>query len=197
MKICIFGAASAHIDDIYIKTVEDLGELMAKRGHSLVFGGGKFGLMGAISNGVKKQGGSVCAVIPHFFQDEQIELMSVNCDEVIHTATMAERKDTMGKLADAFIILPGGLGTLDELFEIYTLIQLGRYKKPLAVLNIQGYYDDLKKFLDSVAEKKFVTKLCLKVCQYFDDFVQLLDYLEEFQPSDFTWNDLLYNYDDE
>ena len=197
MKICVFGAASAHIDKIYIDKVEALGEQLAKCGHSLVFGGGKFGLMGAIASGVKRAGGTVCAVIPKFFKDEQIESMSAMCDEVIYTSTMAERKNVMGEIADAFIILPGGLGTLDEMFEIHTLIQLGRYKKPLAVYNIQGFYDGLKSFLISLSKGKFVTKMCLNVCKYFVDGEQLLTYIDEFKPSDITWNDLLYNYTEE
>lgn len=197
MKICVFGAASAHIDDVYIKTVEALGEQMAKHGHSLVFGGGEYGLMGAISRGIKRGNGEVTAVIPNFFKDEKIESMSASCDQVIYTETMAERKNLMGEMSDAFVILPGGLGTLDELFEVFTLIQLGRFRKPLVVFNINGFYDDLQKFLHSLAQKKFVTRLCLKACKYCYDGEQLLKYLDEFKPDGPTWNEFLYNYTDE
>ena len=111
MKICIFGAASAHIDEIYIKAVEELGEKLAKRGHTLVFGAGATGLMGAAARGFKRGGAFVHGVIPEFFRDEQVEAIYGDCDKITYTKTMSERKFIMEEEAEAFIIAPGGIGT--------------------------------------------------------------------------------------
>lgn len=133
MKICVFGASSAHIDDVYIKTVEELGEKMARRGHSLVFGAGGSGLMGAAARGVKRGGGHVHGVVPSFFKERGIEKLFEDCDELTITETMRERKAIMEDLADAFIITPGGVGTFEELFEVVTLKQLNRHDKAIAL----------------------------------------------------------------
>ena len=139
MKICVFGAASAHIDNIYIRAVEELGEKMAKRGHSLVFGAGATGLMGAAARGVKRGGGKIHGVIPDFFRDEEVEAIYEGCDKITYTENMSERKRVMEDEADAFIITPGGIGTFEEFFEVLTLKQLGRHDKTMAILNISGY----------------------------------------------------------
>jgi len=126
MKICVFGAASPKIDQEYIDKVELLGEEMVKRGHSLVFGGGANGLMGAVARGVQSQGGRIEGIIPSFFENEEIEAVFEYCDEVFETATMRERKQIMEDRSDAFVIVPGGIGTFEEFFEIMTLRQLCR-----------------------------------------------------------------------
>ena len=146
MKICVFGAASPTIDKEYIQQVEILGEELAKRGHSLVFGGGGNGLMGAVARGVRAQNGYILGVVPEFFEDEDIEKLYHDCDERIETKTMRERKQTMEDNADAFIIVPGGIGTFEEFFEILTLKQLCRHTKPIAIYNVLNYYDE-KQFL--------------------------------------------------
>ena len=120
MKICVFGASSAHIDDKYIQVVEKLGEEMAKRGHSLVFGCGGTGLMGAAARGVKRGGGYIHGVVPTFFKQNGVEILFDECDKVTYTQTMRERKAIMEDDADAFIIVPGGVGTFEEFFEIVT-----------------------------------------------------------------------------
>ena len=137
MKICIFGAASAHIDDIYIKKVEELGELLAKRGHSLVFGAGATGLMGAAARGFKRGGGFIHGVIPKFFREESVELIYEDCDKITYTETMSERKKTMEDECDAFIVTPGGIGTFEEFFEVLTLKQLGRHQKAIVIYDIE------------------------------------------------------------
>lgn len=190
MKICVFGAASAHIDDIYIKTVENLGEEMAKRGHSLVFGAGATGLMGAAARGVKKGGGFIHGVIPHFFREEGVELIYEECDKITYTQNMAERKKTMEDEADAFIITPGGVGTFEEFFEVLTLKQLGRHDKPIAVLNIENYYDGLEKFMKTVTERKFITFKCWEMYSYFNTVDEALNYLENYKPQGTPWQKL-------
>lgn len=190
MKICVFGAASAHIDDIYIKTVENLGEEMASRGHSLVFGAGATGLMGAAARGVKKGGGFIHGVIPHFFREEGVELIYEECDKITYTQNMAERKKTMEDEADAFIITPGGVGTFEEFFEVLTLKQLGRHDKPIAILNIENYYDDLEKFMKTVTERKFITFKCWEMYSYFNTVEETLNYLESYKPQGTPWQKL-------
>ncbi len=155
MNICVYGASSNTIEEKYIKAGEELGRLMAKAGHTLVFGGGASGLMGALARGVHSAGGIVIGVAPSFFNVDGI--LYPECDEFIYTETMRERKEKMEQLADAFIMTAGGIGTFEEFFEILTLRQLGRHKKPIAVLNTDGYFDPLVALIDNAIEKQFMT----------------------------------------
>lgn len=182
MKICVFGAASAHIDEIYIKKVEELGRLMAERGHSLVFGAGGTGLMGAAARGVKEHGGYVHGVIPHFFREENVELIYGQCDEITYTENMAERKRTMEDEAEAFIIVPGGVGTFEEFFEVLTLKQLARHAKPIAIFNIDGYYNDMESFMQTAASRKFITFDTTALYKYFGTAEEVLSYIENYVP---------------
>ena len=147
MRICVYGAASPTIDKSYIEAVEKMGKEMVLRGHSLVFGGGGNGLMGAAARGVRSEGGKILGVIPKFFDEEDIEAICDFCDELIQPNTMRERKQIMEDNSDAFIVVPGGIGTFEEFFEILTLKQLCRHNKPIAIYNINGYYDELNMVL--------------------------------------------------
>lgn len=182
MKICIFGAASAQIDRCYVEAVEDLAEKMAKRGHSLVFGAGGSGLMGAAARGTKRGGGYIHGVIPKFFREERLESIYDQCDELTFTDTMAERKTTMEDDCDAFIIVPGGIGTLEEFYEVITLKQLGRHHKAIAFYNLNGYYDTLEKFMHEMSEKKFMAVACHEMYRIFTDAEELFAYLENYVP---------------
>ncbi len=190
MKICIFGAASAHIDNLYITAVEELGEKLAKRGHSLVFGAGATGLMGAAARGFKKGGGFVHGVIPEFFREESIEAIYDDCDEISYTKTMSDRKTKMEDEAEAFIIAPGGVGTFEEFFEVLTLKQLGRHQKALAIFNIDGYYDGLEKFMHTVNERKFTNFRCNELYSYFNSSDEIIDYIENYVPDSTPWQKL-------
>jgi len=190
MKICIFGAASAQIDDIFTRKLEELGEELARRGHSLVFGAGATGLMGAAARGVKRGGGYIHGVIPHFFREEGVELIYGDCDKITYTETMSERKKTMEDDADAFIIAPGGIGTFEEFFEVLTLRQLGRHSKPIAIYNIDGYYDDLEKFMQTVTERKFITFRCSEMYSYFTSADEIFKFIENYKPDDGGWRKL-------
>ncbi len=178
MKICVFGAASYQIDPLYIKAAEELGEKMAKQGHELIFGAGGNGLMGAVARGMHRKGGKIYGIIPSFFKDESIEAIFGDCDELILTETMAQRKTKMEDLADAFIVVPGGIGTFEELFEVLTLKQLGRHTKPIIILDINGYYEKLIEFLNFSIEEKFISENCNKIYGYFDNTDAALKYLE-------------------
>lgn len=182
MKICIFGAASAQIDRCYVEAVEDLAEKMAKRGHSLVFGAGGSGLMGAAARGTKRGGGYIHGVIPKFFREERLESIYDQCDKLTFTDTMAERKTTMEDDCDAFIIVPGGIGTLEEFYEVITLKQLGRHHKAIAFYNLNGYYDTLEKFMHEMSEKKFMAAACHEMYRIFTDAEELFAYLETYVP---------------
>lgn len=181
MKICVFGAASATINQQYIDAVEKMGEYLALRGHSLVFGAGGRGLMGAAAKGFKKGGAYIHGVIPEFFKTGDISVVEPvfdRCDKVTYTNTMRERKAIMEDDADAFIIVPGGIGTFEELFEILTLKQLGRHSKPIAVYNVLGYYDFMEKMLDHAIDENFIRNEFKLLYHVFDDVEAMADYVE-------------------
>ncbi len=178
MRICVYGAASPTIDPEYIRQVEIMGEEMAKRGHSLVFGGGGNGLMGAAARGVTKGGGKILGVIPKFFEEEKVEAIYDKCDELIMPETMRERKQIMEDNADAFIIAPGGIGTYEEFFEILTLKQLCRHNKPIAVFNILNYYDGLNGVMEQATQKNFIRENCEALYYITDNLDKLLEYIE-------------------
>lgn len=178
MKICVYGAASSTIDDDYKVKVEEMGREMVARGHSLVFGGGGNGLMGAAAKGVRAAGGHILGVIPKFFQDENVEEVFDFCDELIEPDTMRERKQIMEDNADAFIVVPGGIGTFEEFFEILTLKQLCRHNKPIAIYNLKGYYNELITAIEKATEKNFIRGGCMDLFMLCDDLQTLFTYLE-------------------
>ena len=190
MKICVFGASSAHIDDIYIKKVEDLGEKLAERGHSLVFGAGGTGLMGAAARGFKRGGGYIHGVVPSFFRDDGIEQLYAECDEVTYTETMRERKAIMEDLADIFVVVPGGIGTFEELFEVLTLKQLNRHDKGIVIFDIDGYYDGMEIFMETAYKRKFITQKCRHLYENYDDIEKVVDYVQNYKPEHTPWQKL-------
>ena len=178
MRICVYGAASHTIDADYIEKVERLGAEMAARGHSLVFGGGANGLMGAAARGIHSGGGRIVGVIPKFFDDDQVEAIYDSCDELIFTETMRQRKQIMEDSSDAFIVVPGGIGTFEEFFEILTLKQLCRHNKPIAIYNINGYYNEMNEMMEQAMKKNFIRGNCAALYKLTDDPVELLEYIE-------------------
>lgn len=183
MKICVYGAASSLIDETFIKTGEELGRKMVERGHSLVFGGGKNGMMGAPARGVYQSGGHIIGIAPRFFEENNPEIAYENCTEFIRTETMRERKRLLDELSDAFIVTPGGVGTFDEFFEVLTLKQLGRHNKAIVIFNIDGYYDNMLKMLEVSIDKKFITKDCVDLYKVTTTVDETLDYIEKYDPS--------------
>lgn len=178
MNICVYGASSNEIDKSYISVTEELGRKMVDRGHTLVFGGGAMGLMGAVARGVREKNGYIVGVAPTFFNVDGI--LFEQCNEMIRTETMRQRKQIMEDKADAFIMTPGGIGTFEEFFEILTLKQLGRHKKAIAVLNINGYYDSMDKMMKNAIEGKFMKETCSTLYGTFDDVDEMLDYIENY-----------------
>lgn len=182
MNICVYGASSDLIDKIYLDSAYELGEKMAKRGHSLVYGGGAQGVMGASARGVKSCGGKVIGVSPSFFNVDGV--LFEECDQLIYTETMRERKAIMEEKADAFVIAPGGIGTYEEFYEILTLKQLARHNKAIVIFNTDGYYNKMIEALQEAEEKAFIRPQTLKLYEVFDKPEEIIDYLEEYVPKE-------------
>ena len=153
MKICVFGASSDTLAEEYYDAARRLGELMAKGGHTLVYGGGSDGLMRACADGVKTGGGAAIGVAPRMFDEG--DFLRRDFGELIFTETMAARKELMRSIAEAFIVLPGGTGTMDEFFETLTLKQLGMQGKAIVLLNTVGYFDPLCALLRDMVARGF------------------------------------------
>jgi uncharacterized protein (TIGR00730 family) len=153
-NICVYCGSSPGTDPRFVKEATLLGSLMAESGIGLVYGGGSVGLMGAVSSGVFAKGGTVTGVIPEFLSGRERPLE--DAQELIVTHDMHERKRIMFERSDAFVALPGGIGTLEELIEQLTWAQLGRHKKPILVLNTGGFWDPLCALLDHMAKLAFI-----------------------------------------
>ena len=176
MNITLYGAASDRIDRVYVEQVELLGRTMAKRGHTMVFGGGASGLMGAAARGMSAENGKIIGVTPHFMHD--IEPIYKNCTEIVETKTMAARKNVMEERADAFIIVPGGIGTFDEFFQILTLSVLGRHKKPIILFNIKGFWNNVLSLIGEDLIRGFISKNvvdCFRVCETVDSVFEEIE----------------------
>lgn len=190
MKICVYGAASSKIDEKYVNDVYNLAKHLGERGHSLVFGAGAQGLMGAAARGFKDAGAKVFGVIPKFFEENGFEGIFYDADELHFTETMAERKQMMEDECDAFVIVPGGIGTFEEFFQVLTLKQLGRHKKAIVVYNSFGYYDELERIMEETIKKGFVNEECRKIYKIVDTAKGVSDYLENYDSADVNWNRL-------
>jgi uncharacterized protein (TIGR00730 family) len=166
-----------------------MGEFLAKRGHNLVFGSGATGVMGASARGFRRGGGKTHGVVPNFFKEDLYEFVDYNCDEMTYTETMRERKGIMEDLADAFIIAPGGIGTFEEFFEVLTLKQLGRHRKPIAIYNVNGYYDSLENTIEKSIEENFIKTTCRALYKFFTDFDELAQYIENDDMNGLTMHD--------
>jgi uncharacterized protein (TIGR00730 family) len=154
MRYCVFSGSSRGTRPQYAEAAAELGRMLAARGIGLVYGGASTGLMGVIADSVLEHGGEVIGVIPQFLVDKEVAHQGIR--DLRITSSMHERKALMADLADGFIALPGGLGTLEETFEVWTWGQLDRHTKPCALLNTEGYYDGLRSFLDHVVREGFL-----------------------------------------
>ena len=163
MKICVYGASGDELDPRYFEAAEAMGALLAEAGHSLVFGGGARGLMGAAARGAAGKGGEIIGIAPRFFDEPGI--LFPGCTRFVFTDTMRERKAAMEAESDAFLALPGGIGTFEEFFETLTLKQLGRHGKPMVLLNTLDYYAPLLSLLEQAAEQRFLSRGCFRLFQ--------------------------------
>lgn len=183
MRICVYAAASDDIDGTYIENTEHLGKQLANCGHSLVYGGGSTGLMGAIARGFRKGNGEVVGVTPKFM--DSIEPIFEDCTSMIITETMADRKEIMEDKAEAFIIAPGGIGTFDEFFQCLTLKELGRHKKPVIIYNFNNYYSELLNYIDNCIKQGFIkerVKEYYKVVETTEGVIQYLTLIAKSPP---------------
>ena len=178
MNVTVYGASSRKIKQFYIDAVENLCKRLAERGHSLVFGGGATGLMGAAARGFKRGGGKILGIIPEFFKTTHYEVLYRESDSVIWTRDMYERKRLLAEKADAFIIAPGGVGTYDEFFGVLTDKQLHRHVKPIAVYNVNGFYDKLQDFLSFASNEKYINENCFELYKLFSDDDKIIEYIE-------------------
>ena len=177
-RITVFCGSSLGTDEIYEKQAFKLGEILADRKIGLVYGGANVGLMNAVANGSLSKGGEVTGVLPVFIKDKGIA--HKNLTELILVKTMHERKTKMNELSDGVIALPGGFGTLEEFFETLTWGQLGLHRKPVGLLNINGYYDPLKILAKTMVEKGFLKEENRKMLLISDDIESLLDQMEKY-----------------
>ncbi len=184
MRICIFGAASDRIDNLYITETERLTRALGNAGHGMVFGGGATGLMGAAARGMKDAGGEIIGVTPTFFREVDVELLYKGCTAMIWTDTMRDRKAVMEEKSDAFIVTPGGIGTFEELFEILTSKQLGRHGKPIIFYNVADYFKAFNVLMENGINQGFIRSDCRELYMFSDDPEEIIAYLEHYEFDD-------------
>lgn len=177
-RITVFCGSNFGTDEIYEKQAFRLGEILAERKIGLVYGGANVGLMNAVADGSLSKGGEVTGVLPVFIKDKGIA--HKNLTELILVDTMHERKTKMNELSDGVIALPGGFGTLEEFFETLTWGQLGLHRKPVGLLNINGFYDSLKILAQTMVEKGFLKEANRKMLLISDDIEKLIDQMENY-----------------
>lgn len=179
-SICVYCGASSGRGEAYVGAARAFGGALARRGLRLVYGGASVGLMGAVADAVLEAGGEVIGVIPESLMKK--ELAHAELSELVVTRSMHERKTVMAERADGFVALPGGIGTFEELFEIWTWAQLGFHRKPCGVLNVAGYYDKLLDFLDHARDEGLLAPSVREVLQVADDADALLQRFAAWQP---------------
>lgn len=188
-RVCVYCGASDGASPAYAQAAQQLGTTIAQRGLGLVYGGGSVGLMGVVAKAVIDGGGSVTGVLPRSLRTK--EVAATIYGELIEVRTMHERKATMTRLTDAFIAMPGGFGTLDELFEALTWGQLGIHSKPIGLLNVNGYFDGLVAWIDHALDQGFIRPQHRSLIVIDSAPAALLDKLAAYQapPSLVKWLD--------
>ena len=180
MRYCVFSGSSPGVRAGYSEAASELGKRLAKAGIGLVYGGSSVGLMGVVANAALAAGGEVIGVIPQLLVDREVAHHGLS--DLRITSSMHERKALMAELSDGFIALPGGIGTLEETFEIWTWAQLGHHSKPCALLNCEGYYNGLNSFLDTAVREGFLRGEHRRTLICEDDPERLLAALESMYP---------------
>ncbi|MEM8763749.1 MAG: TIGR00730 family Rossman fold protein [Bacteroidota bacterium] len=177
-RIAVFCGSSSGTETVFEQEARALGQKLAKEHIELVYGGANVGLMGAISNGTLSEGGKVIGVIPTFLKSKEIAHMGLT--ELHIVDSMHERKTKMNDLCDGVIALPGGFGTLEELFEMLTWGQLGLHEKPVGILNVNGFYDDLIQLMDTMVEKGFLKEVYRKIVLISESADDLLAQMQNY-----------------
>ena len=184
-SIAIFCGSALGTDSIFLDTAQKMGQTIAQQGKTLVYGGGRSGLMGVVADSALQAGGKVIGVIPRVLVDH--ELAHPHLTELHVVANMHERKTRMSELSDAFIALPGGAGTLEEIFEQWTWSQLGIHLKPCAFLNVAGFYDDLLKFIQLTTVKGFTQPRFADSMIASDSIEEILQQFDAFRAPQPKW----------
>lgn len=177
-RITVFCGSSFGTEEIYKEQATLLGKTLAKENIELVYGGANVGLMGAVADGVLNEGGKAIGVLPNFLRSKEIAHLGLT--ELILVESMHERKTKMNDLSDGVIALPGGFGTLEELFEMLTWAQLGLHKKPIAILNINGFYDALIQLTETMVEKGLLKEVNQQMLLVSDNIDDLLDKMKNY-----------------
>jgi uncharacterized protein (TIGR00730 family) len=181
-KVCVFTGAASGINKLYIDAAYQMGKMLASRGLGLVYGGGKLGLMGAVADGMLAANGKVTGIIPKFLDNVEVGHQGVTDLHIIDS--MHERKAMMYDAADAFIILPGGLGTLDETMEIITWRQLGLHQKPIIIVNLNGYWDSMLIMFQNIIDQGFMHHGHTGHFDQVEDLDSLMDKLDSISRSE-------------
>ncbi|GAB3442355.1 LOG family protein [Actinophytocola sediminis] len=185
MRVCVFCGSSAGKGSGYLAAATEVGRTLAGRGIGLVYGGAAVGTMGAVADAAMAAGGEVLGVIPRSLVDQEVAHRGLTDLRVV--ADLHERKALMASSADAFLALPGGAGTLEELFEVYTWAQLGLHAKPIALLDVDGYYQPLSRFLDHMVDEGFLGREFRELLIVETDVERVLDRYASYSPARAKW----------
>ncbi len=177
-SICVFCGANFNGDPLLLQAVNDLAAVMVERNITLVFGGGRVGVMGLIADAVLTRGGKAIGVIPQFLMDKEVGHTGLT--ELIITENMHQRKKKMADISDGVITLPGGFGTLEEFFEVLTWLQLGLHKNPIGLLNTGGFYDPLLMQMDLMVERRFLKPANRKLVLSHAEPAELVNLMSSF-----------------
>ena len=172
----MFGSSSLNLDAVYVDAAFELGRTLAKHGHGMVFGGYDVGLMGAVAHGVAAEGGSVIGVVTEGLNQKGRDIFP--CEELICESDLAARKTRMIELADAFVTMPGGLGTFDEFFVVMSQVKAGELDAKSAILNVGGYFDPMVEMLDRACETGLNSSDWRRDCEVFNASEPLVEWLE-------------------
>jgi len=178
-SICVFCGANFNGDPALSAAIEQLAEVMVSRNASLVFGGGRVGVMGLLADAMISRGGKTIGVIPEFLMNKEVGHTGLS--ELHIVENMHQRKQMMNDLCDGIIMLPGGFGTLEEFFEVLTWLQLGLHQKPIGILNVNGFYDFLLKQMDVMVEQKFLKPINRQLVITSTDAIELVNLMDNFK----------------
>ena len=180
MNISVYCGASLGNNELYVEAAKSLGKWIAENGHTLVYGGGKAGLMGVIADEVLLHNGKVIGIIPTFLVDRELSHPHLTRLEVVHS--MSERKNKMIELGDCYIALPGGPGTLEEISEVISWARIGQHQNPCILFNVDGYYDKLKEFYDDMVTNGFLNEADKKAMLFSNSFFEIEQFIANHTP---------------
>ena len=178
-NICVFASSSDYLDETYYEDAKELGKLIGQNGYNIVYGGSTLGMMWACANQVKQSGGKIYGVMPKKLVDMGCRID--NCDEFHLSCGMRDRKAKMDEISDGIIALAGGFGTIEELTEMIVQRQLGYNKKPIVILNTNGYYNKLLEFFDAIIDEKFANKITKSLFYVAATPKQAIEYINRYK----------------